>query len=238
MHKRDVSLPLAGRFPSSPAREISQRRSFPTSGTLAYWSNDVPPTNQNQTLRKIVSAPRVETVEPIRPWHCRAYPAGKARSGRFSYAILGSSVSTAHFFNSHERPAPVQQASETDPLYLFACHIEWERREEPALHGNCCPRRKVQIGIRGPTRARCSPVPVISPAQGRVRQTGSIGSEDALSSQENEMKAPYGLEIVDNCTECRHINPAYFCAISQDALTFSGRNQPQEHIAGRRDPVC
>ena len=119
----DFLPPLPGRLASA---EVSPPQE------LAYWSNDVPPTNQNQALRKIVSAPRVETVEPIRPWHCRAYPAGKARSGRFSDAILGSSVSTAHFFNSHERPAPVQQASETDPLYLFACHIEWERKEEPS----------------------------------------------------------------------------------------------------------
>ena len=32
------------------------------------------------------------------------------------------------------------------------------------------------------------------------------------------MKAPYGLEIVDNCTECPHINPSYFCAVSKPAL--------------------
>ena len=32
------------------------------------------------------------------------------------------------------------------------------------------------------------------------------------------MKAPYGLEIVDNCTECPHINPSYFCAVSKSAL--------------------
>lgn len=32
------------------------------------------------------------------------------------------------------------------------------------------------------------------------------------------MKAPYGLEIVDNCTQCPHMNPAYFCAVSNAAL--------------------
>ena len=51
----------------------------------------------------------------------------------------------------------------------------------PAPPGNCYPRRKVQIRIRGPTPARCSPVPVISPAQGRVRRAGLAGSEDALT---------------------------------------------------------
>lgn len=32
------------------------------------------------------------------------------------------------------------------------------------------------------------------------------------------MKAPYGLQIVDNCTDCTHMNPAYFCAVSHPAL--------------------
>ncbi len=32
------------------------------------------------------------------------------------------------------------------------------------------------------------------------------------------MKAPYDLEIVDNCRECTHMNPAYFCAVSSPAL--------------------
>jgi CRP/FNR family transcriptional regulator, cyclic AMP receptor protein len=32
------------------------------------------------------------------------------------------------------------------------------------------------------------------------------------------MKAPYDLEIVDDCTQCSHMNPSYFCAVSQPAL--------------------
>lgn len=32
------------------------------------------------------------------------------------------------------------------------------------------------------------------------------------------MKAPYGLEIVDDCTQCTHMNPSYFCAVSDGAL--------------------
>lgn len=32
------------------------------------------------------------------------------------------------------------------------------------------------------------------------------------------MKAPYNLEIVDNCSECTHTNPSFFCALSQPVL--------------------
>ena len=51
--------------------------------------------------------------------------------------------------------------------------------KRPALPGNCCRQRKVRIRIRGLTRGRCWPVPVISAAQARVRQAGSVGSEGA-----------------------------------------------------------
>jgi CRP/FNR family cyclic AMP-dependent transcriptional regulator len=32
------------------------------------------------------------------------------------------------------------------------------------------------------------------------------------------MKAPYGLEIIDNCTECTHSKPGFFCEFSLPAL--------------------
>lgn len=34
------------------------------------------------------------------------------------------------------------------------------------------------------------------------------------------MKGPYNLEIVDNCTECTHMSPNHFCAVSEPALCF------------------
>lgn len=49
--------------------------------------------------------------------------------------------------------------------------------KKPALPGNCCWQRKVRIRIRGLTRGRCWPVPVISAAQARLRQAASVGSE-------------------------------------------------------------
>ncbi len=32
------------------------------------------------------------------------------------------------------------------------------------------------------------------------------------------MKAPYGLDIIDNCAECTTVNPAYFCGFPAAAL--------------------
>jgi CRP/FNR family transcriptional regulator len=38
------------------------------------------------------------------------------------------------------------------------------------------------------------------------------------SATEEDMKVPYGLEIIENCTACSHTRPAFFCGISYDAL--------------------
>jgi len=209
-------LPLAGRCPSSPCRQISQPRSFSTSGT-GLWSNDVPLTTQNQALRKIVPVPRIDTVEPVRPWHCRALPAGKARSGRFSDALVGGSVSAAHLFHSHERPAPVPQASETDPLYLFACHIEWERKEEPSAAWELLSAAQ---SPNPETRAHARALLTTSHHLGGAGLSGRPefnSSRKPATATETDMKAPYNLELVENCTECSHINAAYFCAISKEA---------------------
>ena len=51
------------------------------------------------------------------------------------------------------------------------------------------------------------------------------------------MKAPYGLEIVDNCTECPHMNPSYFCAVSKSALrSIDGISHKSILPAGAIDP--
>ena len=33
------------------------------------------------------------------------------------------------------------------------------------------------------------------------------------------MNAPYGIDIVDNCSECTHSKPGFFCAFSDEALS-------------------
>jgi CRP/FNR family transcriptional regulator, cyclic AMP receptor protein len=43
-------------------------------------------------------------------------------------------------------------------------------------------------------------------------------TETLLLPPENDMNAPYGLEIVDNCLECANTSPGFSCGLSQAAL--------------------
>ena len=114
--------------------------------------------------------------------------------------------------------SPIHSTGQVDPLYLFACHVEWERREDPSSGWELL--RAAQSPDHD-TRAHARSLLDSS------RHTGGVGlgtpAELSLAKKpkplaESEMKAPYGLDIVDNCTECTHANPAFFCAFLPPVL--------------------
>ena len=112
----------------------------------------------------------------------------------------------------------MKRSGETDPLYLFACHIEWEQREDPSAAWELVAAAQ---STNQDTRAHARALLASSHHLSGTR----LGARGELSwfrkrnaRSEIDMKAPYGLEIVDNCTECTHLKPAYFCAVSNAAL--------------------
>jgi CRP/FNR family transcriptional regulator, cyclic AMP receptor protein len=114
--------------------------------------------------------------------------------------------------------APVHNTGQVDPLYLFACHVEWERREDP---GSAWELLAAAQSPHTDTRAHARALLDSS------RHTGGVGlgslAELSLAKKrkpvaESEMKAPYGLDIIDNCTECTHANPSFFCAFPPPVL--------------------
>lgn len=124
-----------------------------------------------------------------------------------------------HSCRTFDCVARVEQAQEADPLYLFACHVEWELREEAsaawellsaAESTNQDTRAHARALLASSRHLACaarSTPPKFSKARKRTE------------SGESEMKAPYNLEIVDDCTQCTHMSPSYFCAVSPPALS-------------------
>jgi CRP/FNR family transcriptional regulator len=115
-------------------------------------------------------------------------------------------------------PISKPQPPEIDPLYLFACHVEWERREDPSAAWELITA--VQSD-NSDTRAHALALLASS------RHLGGIGGSAALpcpakpkrdSAREADMKAPYGLNITENCTECANSHPDFFCSFSQPVL--------------------
>jgi CRP/FNR family transcriptional regulator, cyclic AMP receptor protein len=114
------------------------------------------------------------------------------------------------------QPSPQTHPGEIDPLYLFACHLEWEQREEPSAAWELLAA--AQSG-HGDTRAQARALIASS------RQLGGLGAGSGCATRqkrsitkETDMNAPYGLEIIDNCAECASTNPGFFCGFSDSAL--------------------
>lgn len=107
---------------------------------------------------------------------------------------------------------------EIDPLYLFACHIEWENREDPGAGWELISAAQ---GKHADTRAHARSLLAASRHVGPLVEN-SAPEPDARktdnSSQEVHMKTPYGLDIVENCLECRQRQPEFYCGLSPAVL--------------------
>lgn len=117
--------------------------------------------------------------------------------------------------NSQAARAPHPQ--EVDPLYLFGCSIEWERQEEPTAGWELLAAAR---SSHSDTRAHARALLASS------RHLGGAGLDAGsdrirpkrFSAIEANMKAPYGLDIVEDCAECEHALPSFFCGFSEETL--------------------
>ena len=127
--------------------------------------------------------------------------------------------SHAETLASPELPlSPEIHPQEVDPLYLFACHLEWERNEEPTAAWELLAAAQ---SAHGDTRAHAR---ALLASSHHLGGTGLASTSECSTRQkrysatEANMKAPYGLDIIENCAECSHSKPAFFCGCSDPAL--------------------
>jgi CRP/FNR family transcriptional regulator, cyclic AMP receptor protein len=127
----------------------------------------------------------------------------------------------SHEFRTHAQPSVARAEGEPDFLYLFACHLEWEKREEPAAAWELLEAaRSDNADARAHARAllasshHLNGMGLSAPAEFKPSRKTRV---DPL---EPDMKGPYNLEIVDDCTDCSHMSPGHFCAVSDPALRF------------------
>jgi CRP/FNR family transcriptional regulator len=114
--------------------------------------------------------------------------------------------------------SPGSQALAVDPLYLFACQIEWKRREEPSAAWELLAAAQ---SADGDTRAHARALLCISHDLGGTGLTPTLeqpARQKRNLAAEGTMNAPYGIEITENCTQCSHSKPGFFCGWSQPAL--------------------
>lgn len=105
-----------------------------------------------------------------------------------------------------------------DPLFLFACYVEWERREDPSAAWELIQAAQ---SAHGDTRAHARSLLASSHhLDGIIGATASPGSAKRKPSFNGEidMKTPYGLDIVEDCTECTKVSPGFFCSLSSPVV--------------------
>jgi CRP/FNR family transcriptional regulator len=101
-----------------------------------------------------------------------------------------------------------------DPLYLFACHVEWERRSEPSAAWEL-----IAAAQTGDTDTRAQARALLSSSHKVPTTALGAASCNAVRSKrsaaEANMKVPYGLEIIESCADCTRCKPGFFCAFSE-----------------------
>jgi len=107
---------------------------------------------------------------------------------------------------------------EIDPLYLFACHIEWERQEDAGGAWELiAAAQSSQSDIRAHARALL--------AASRHLGGGGLGTinenaprQKRQSTEEENMKAPDGLEVGEDFTTCSYVKQGFFRGLSDPVL--------------------
>lgn len=166
---------------------------------------------------------RVESLKPVetlldsskpRRWHRVTDPANRFPPERETF--LPPVTRNAADVSLSPPPVAYQQPDAVDPLYLFACHITWERDEDPSAGWELISAAQ---SSHEDTRAHARALLSSSRHMGGIGLT-SIAAIPSKPVAETEitMKAPYGLDIVDDCTACSNRNAKFFCGFSHSVL--------------------
>jgi CRP/FNR family transcriptional regulator, cyclic AMP receptor protein len=123
-----------------------------------------------------------------------------------------------------------------DPAYLYACSLRWhEEREASAgwelVHAlsSADPRtRTIAASLLAKTENARIPVQAVRKA-GRAAANFTGGVEVERSA----MRTPYGLELIEACSQCRARQENWFCGLSPAGLkVLDGASHPSTYPGG------
>jgi CRP/FNR family cyclic AMP-dependent transcriptional regulator len=119
--------------------------------------------------------------------------------------------------DSEAQPEVAAGRHEIDPLYLFACYLDWEQREQPSAAW------ELISAARGTDSNASAHARALLASSKHLCGMGSISDfsnkrRRTETEEVDEMNAPYGLEIIENCAECENTNSKFFCGFSPSVL--------------------
>ena len=112
---------------------------------------------------------------------------------------------------------PAEGTPEIDPLYLLASQLEWEYTADPSAAW------EVLSAARSPiSETRAHALSLLE----RTQELQPQFPEDLVyrererrsSTKEVDMRAPYGLDVIESCMNCKASRDGYFCRFSQSVL--------------------
>lgn len=106
---------------------------------------------------------------------------------------------------------------EPDPLYLFACQVDWEQTANPgAAWEVISAARSSDAGTRAHARSLLERLH-LTHAQ-PPEEAPADGEDRGSSTMEANMRTPYGLEIIESCMSCKANRDGFFCRFSPAVL--------------------
>jgi hypothetical protein len=206
-------VPASGRWLQvSPKQKVAILKSQTSEVTQAA-TGGVIVVLQLSTPHALAPSVSSRSVEPVvivsRARRCRSV--GDRSHSDIGWTILEDARQAASP-QTAPQPKPQAHPQDIDPLYLFACHMEWERSEEPSAGWELLrAAQSSHSETRSHARALLS----------SSRHLGGIGLAETPSPgkrqprPEDQMKAPHGLDIIEDCCECPEYESGRFCAFSQ-----------------------
>lgn len=106
---------------------------------------------------------------------------------------------------------------EIDPLYLFACQLEWEQNADPSAAWEVISAaRGKDTGTRAHARFLLERLQLVQAPP--PEQIPAVEEDLDSSIMEANMKTPYGLEIIESCMACKSSREGFFCRFSPAVL--------------------
>jgi CRP/FNR family cyclic AMP-dependent transcriptional regulator len=113
---------------------------------------------------------------------------------------------------------PDKAVTEIDPLYLFACHIEWERQEDTGGAWELiAAAQSSQSDIRAHARALLTASRHLG-GSGLGTANENTPRQKRQSTEEENMKLPHGLEVDEKFTSYSYVNQGFFRGLSEPVL--------------------
>jgi len=175
-------------------------------------------TSQYQRVSVSSSAHLLEPAVPAPPPYPSDHYLGdhsNLTTGWSTSRLDPTEPSSKNVVNPDLQPSPQTHPQEVDPLYLFACHLAWEQEEEPGAGWELLAAAQ---SSHADTRAHARALLACSRhLSGLGVGAGYATKRKRIAPPETDMNAPYGLDIIDNCSECTHRDASFFCSFSDEA---------------------